>query len=171
VQKESKTERLDPFTKTLAHSCGYCLLLNPNAQDVTHNLNNCPHLPRELRDAAYDISAAIRDHHPYNRKLVKTCFRCHIPSKGGNKLHEDYMKGSITCRNPNLILPLAAHLFMYEEHRYHFTRVTGVEIPANVFEDAASWAEWFTSPLPKPNGCKGFAILSWFIEYFELHQE
>jgi hypothetical protein len=171
AQKTEKVSLLDPFTKELGHSCGYCLLVNPDAQAEVHNLNNCPNLPRELRGAAYDISTSIRERHPYNCQVVKTCYRCHIPSKGGNKLHDDYVRGQTTCRNSNLILPLAAHLFMYEEHRYHFTQATGIDIPSHVFQDSDSWAEWFTSPLEKPHGCKGYAILTWFFDYFNLHQK
>lgn len=148
---------------TLAHSCGYCLAEEPTRADSHHHhrMQSCPYASDEVKGIMYDLSKKIK----YPPRAF-TCFKCHISSLGNNTLHPEFGRGP--CPNPNLVMPLAIHLFSSDTHHASFQRVTGITLDNNTLSSLDSFAALF-SRKDDTYGTFGMAVIAWLYEFMDAN--
>lgn len=145
----------------LGNTCGYCLAEEADHTDYNHHrIQMCPLASDVVRGLMYDLSKAIR----YPPKAY-TCFKCHISSMGNDSLHPEFGRG-IPCRNPNLVLPFAIHLFTSATHRDSFYRVTGITLDESSTGSIQAFASLFCAK-NSTYGTFGMAVIAWIYAYME----
>jgi mono/diheme cytochrome c family protein len=155
----SRKENMSATQKTLnvcGETCGACLLLKvPNAGSHSHA--ECPTLSLEETTECKQMWALVTYAQPFNG----ACFKCHLPSGGGDLLHPDFT-AKAPCPHPYLVWSMAYLVWKRPEYHSRAKQALGI---TEGWETQKEFLAWFVKGVKgskkEPNG---YRLMKWAVK-------